>query len=323
MHTSWSQWYRLRVRDLLSYSQLDRATFTRSWSSECNTRGNSNSKPAAVGLLLWAQSAGDIDRLLHGAQQRGARWRMRVVPHCQRTTYAGSRTPACCCCCYYYYYYYYFTFCKPTSTKPQAGKLGWHTKLWLQRQFTLSPWCCGKKPHFLFGQPWKGAEKGMMLSGCLLWQWWQACQSLAWARWPSPAMYQLLLLLLFLPRYSIPKGMKKILMIIINFGSGVAAFNLTIFAARTCLPLVPYQQLGTGCHHHCMNSLTLRPNKQKLKTFFQQAYTNTNFIENNQKFRQMKLFSVSIYQYKEHMSAVLRPTFTLFYIFCIVFSRVH
>jgi len=25
---------------------------------------------------------------------------------------------------YYYYYYYYFTFCKPTSTKPQAGKLG-------------------------------------------------------------------------------------------------------------------------------------------------------------------------------------------------------
>ena len=67
---------------------------------------------------------------------------------------------------------------------------------------TLSPWCCG--------QPWKGAKKGMMLSGCLLWQWWQACQSLAWARWPSPAMYQLLLLLLFLPRYSIPKGMKKI-----------------------------------------------------------------------------------------------------------------
>jgi len=23
-----------------------------------------------------------------------------------------------------------------------------HTKLWLQRQFTLLPWCCGKKPHF-------------------------------------------------------------------------------------------------------------------------------------------------------------------------------
>ena len=114
------------------------------------------------------------------------------------------------------------------------------------------------------------------------------------------------------------QGMKKILMIIVNFGSGVAAFNLTIFAPRTCLPLVPYQQLGTGCHHHCMNSLTLRPNKQKLKTFFQQAYTNTNFIENNQKFRQMKLFSVSIYQYKEHMCAVLRPTFyvVLYILYC-------
>ena len=31
-----------------------------------------------------------------------------------------------------------------------------HTKLWLQRQFTLLPWCCGKKPHFLFAEPWKG-----------------------------------------------------------------------------------------------------------------------------------------------------------------------
>jgi len=27
------------------------------------------------------------------------------------------------------------------------------TKLWLQRQFTLLPWCCGKKPHFLFAEP--------------------------------------------------------------------------------------------------------------------------------------------------------------------------
>jgi len=27
--------------------------------------------PAAAGLLLWAQSAGDIDRLLPGTQQRG------------------------------------------------------------------------------------------------------------------------------------------------------------------------------------------------------------------------------------------------------------
>jgi len=26
----------------------------------------------------------------------------------------------------------------------------------LQQQFTLLPWCCGKKLHFLFAQPWKG-----------------------------------------------------------------------------------------------------------------------------------------------------------------------
>jgi len=25
----------------------------------------------------------------------------------------------------------------------------------LQRQFTLLPWCCRKKPHFLFAEPWK------------------------------------------------------------------------------------------------------------------------------------------------------------------------
>jgi len=34
----------------------------------------------SVGLLLWARQAGDIDRLLPGAQQQ----RMRVVPRCQR-----------------------------------------------------------------------------------------------------------------------------------------------------------------------------------------------------------------------------------------------
>jgi len=42
-----------------------------------------SSKPAAAGLLLWARPEGDIDRLLHGAQQRGGR--MRVLPRCQRT----------------------------------------------------------------------------------------------------------------------------------------------------------------------------------------------------------------------------------------------
>jgi len=24
-------------------------------------------------------------------------------------------------------------------------------------------WCCGKKPHFLFAEPWKGVGKGMLL----------------------------------------------------------------------------------------------------------------------------------------------------------------
>ena len=40
--------------------------------------------------------------------------------------------------------------------------------LWLQRQFTLLPWYCGKKPHFLFAEPWKGVGKGMLSPGCLL-----------------------------------------------------------------------------------------------------------------------------------------------------------
>jgi len=43
-----------------------------------------------------------------------------------------------------------------------------HTKLWLQRQFTLLPWCSGQKPHFLFAEPWTGVGKGMLFPGCLL-----------------------------------------------------------------------------------------------------------------------------------------------------------
>ena len=38
---------------------------------------------AAAGLLLWARPLGDVDRLQHGAQQRGGR--MRAVPRRQRT----------------------------------------------------------------------------------------------------------------------------------------------------------------------------------------------------------------------------------------------
>jgi len=47
-----------------------------------------SSKPVAAGLLLWAPPAEyrPIDRLLHGAQQRGVYGgRMRAVPRCQRT----------------------------------------------------------------------------------------------------------------------------------------------------------------------------------------------------------------------------------------------
>jgi len=39
----------------------------------------------AANFAAVAWPAGDIDRLLHGAQQRGVRGRMRVVPRCQRT----------------------------------------------------------------------------------------------------------------------------------------------------------------------------------------------------------------------------------------------
>ena len=44
-----------------------------------------------------------------------------------------------------------------------------HTKLWLQRQFTLLPWCRGKIPHLLFAEPWKGVGKGMSRDS--EWQW--------------------------------------------------------------------------------------------------------------------------------------------------------
>ena len=44
-----------------------------------------SSKPAAGGLLLWARPAGDIDRLLHGAQQRGMQWANAGSAALQRT----------------------------------------------------------------------------------------------------------------------------------------------------------------------------------------------------------------------------------------------
>jgi len=59
--------------------------------------------------------------------------------------------------------------------------------------YSVLPWCCGKKPHFLFADPWKGVGKGMLSPGYLLWYWWHACQSVVWAQRPSHAMYQLFL----------------------------------------------------------------------------------------------------------------------------------
>ena len=48
---------------------------------------------------------------------------------------------------------------------PDTIKSIWEVKLdddvviiIMQRQFTLLPWCCGKKPHFIFAEPWKGVE---------------------------------------------------------------------------------------------------------------------------------------------------------------------
>jgi len=55
---------------------------------------------------------------------------------------------------YYYYYYYYFLAHQRKAAKRRqenwASDCTWlSTKLWLQRQLSLWPWCCGKKPHFL------------------------------------------------------------------------------------------------------------------------------------------------------------------------------
>ena len=52
-------------------------------------------------------------------------------------------------------------FLSPPAQSRRQENQARHTKLWLQRQFTLLPWCCGKKPHFLFAEPWKGVGEGM------------------------------------------------------------------------------------------------------------------------------------------------------------------
>ena len=49
--------------------------------------------------------------------------------------------------------------------KAAGRKTRQHTKLWLQQQFTLLPWCCGKKPHFLFAETGKALEKECRLPG--------------------------------------------------------------------------------------------------------------------------------------------------------------
>ena len=54
--------------------------------SVCPSMGRVSSRVC----LYVVQPAGDIDRLLHGAQQRDGR--MRAVPRCQRT-YTHTHTP--------------------------------------------------------------------------------------------------------------------------------------------------------------------------------------------------------------------------------------
>ena len=56
-------------------------------------------------------------------------------------------------------------FFSPPAQSRRQENYARHTKLWLQRQFTLLPWCCGQKPHFLFAEPWKGVGKKCCLPG--------------------------------------------------------------------------------------------------------------------------------------------------------------
>jgi len=53
-------------------------------------------------------------------------------------------------------------------TKPQAGKLGYTYKIMLATAIYSLPWCCGKKPNFLFAEPWKSVGKGILSPECLL-----------------------------------------------------------------------------------------------------------------------------------------------------------
>jgi len=58
---------------------------------------------------------------------------------------------------YYYYYLAHQHKAAGRKTRPDIQNYG------LQRQFTLLLWCCGKKPHFLFAEPWKGIGKLLLL----------------------------------------------------------------------------------------------------------------------------------------------------------------
>ena len=57
-------------------------------------------------------------------------------------------------------YYYYFWAHQHKAADRQTN---WTSKVWLQRQFTLWPWCCGKKLHFLSYE--KALEKECCISG--------------------------------------------------------------------------------------------------------------------------------------------------------------
>ena len=61
----------------------------------------------------------------------------------------------------YYYFYYY----SAHQHEAAGRKTRLDTKLWLQRQFTLLPWCCGKKPHSSLQSHGEALEKECCLPG--------------------------------------------------------------------------------------------------------------------------------------------------------------
>jgi len=66
----------------------------------------------------------------------------------------------------YYYYIIIIIIYTPAHQDKATGK---KTRLDIQNYgCNGNLLCCGKKPHFLSAEPWKGVGKGMLSPGCLL-----------------------------------------------------------------------------------------------------------------------------------------------------------